>query len=127
MREESTTVIDRHHVLFEHSTYRSNQWGNRLRGIPSLIPKLDRDAHEALHRDCPSVPMLGHQALARTVQCFEPTGNTFTDIDRLQGALERATRGSHDIERGLAELAVMAIDLQKPYIKEGIWKTSQAL
>lgn len=118
-------MIDRHHLLYERAQWNSSKYGKELRGTPSLIPHIDRELHDEIHRNCPPVPMLGNYALARTLTGFEPTTNTIQTIGRLQSALERATRPSraHPLERDLAGLAIEALDLQIPFIREALLRS----
>lgn len=113
---------DRHHILHSKQEWSLRPYARQLRGTPSLIPTLERDAHEALHRNCPPVPLLGQWALQGTVMRFTPSGDTFKDIDHLLSCIERATRGErfHPLERELAGLAIEAVDLQRPYLREGM-------
>lgn len=113
---------DGHHILHHRQEWSLRPYARQLRETPSLIPRIDRDAHESLHANCPPVPLLGHYALMGTVARFQPTGDTLRDISGLQSAMEQATRSSrfHPIERDLAGLAIEALDLQIPFIKEGL-------
>lgn len=53
---------------------------------------------------------------------FKPTGDTFRDIEGLMWAFEDTGRRpkAHPIERELADLAIEAVDLQRPFIREGL-------
>lgn len=115
-----TAMIDRHHILHQRNHWNSTPEGKLLRTTHSLIPKIDRDWHEAIHRDLPPVPMLGSYALRRVVTGFEPTGDTLRDIDGLARSMDRATKNSHKLERELAGLAIENITAQRPYIIDGI-------
>lgn len=97
-------------------------YATKLRGIPSLIPTIDREVHEELHRECPPVPLLGAHALRGVLNRFTPTNDVLRDMDGLMSAIEQSTRDYrfHPIERELAGLAIEAIDLQRPYIIDGI-------
>lgn len=114
---------DRHHILHlrQEWTLRSN--AERLRESPPLVPEIPRDIHEEIHANVPPVPLLGHHALAHIVKAYEPVrGDTLTSMDNLLFAMEAAARHerAHPIERNLAELAIQAVDLQRPYIREGL-------
>lgn len=113
---------DKHHILFNRQEWTLRPDGERLRETKSLMPLMDRDVHNELHRNVPTVPLLGHVALYRVARDFKPTGDTFESMDRLMSAIEAAGRNpkSHPFEREIGALTVRAIDMQRPYIKEGI-------
>lgn len=113
-------MIDRHHILHERSTWSSSAPAKTLRTTRSLIPRIDREWHEAIHHDLPAVPMLGSYALRRTLTGFDPTGDTIRDIEGLARSMDRATKGSHRLERELAGLAIENITAQRPYIIDGM-------
>lgn len=105
---------DRHHILHHRKEWTLRADSELLRETKSLVPLIERDVHEEIHRVCPAVPLLGYHALARTVQLFKPSGKTMEDIERLQTAIERSTEHpkAHDIEKRMGDLAIWAIDLQ---------------
>lgn len=113
---------DNHHILNNRIEWSARKESVQLRETPSLIPLLDRSVHEDLHRYCPAVPMLGVYALQHVARTFQPSSDTFQSIDNLMLAIERAADHpkAHQIERELAYIAIDAIDLQRPFIKEGI-------
>lgn len=115
---------DRHHILNSRVEWTLRPHAAKLRGTPSLIPTLDREVHEELHRECPPVPLLGAYALRGTLERFVPTHDVLRDMDGLMEAIERSSRHRmvHPIERDLAGLAIEAIDMQRPYIIDGIIK-----
>lgn len=111
---------DRHHILFSRKVWQSSELSGGLRSTPSLVPKIDRELHNEIHRQVPLVPMLGYHALARTVRMFYPSGETLQDISRLQIAMEdavdhpKATR----TEKKLAELACYELSVQSYMLKD---------
>lgn len=113
---------DKHHILYERRPWTHRREAEQLREMPSLIPSIDREAHNELHRHCPPVPLLGYHALLRTLSTYEPSDDPLGSIGRLQLAMESAAEHpkAHPIERQLAYLAIHAVDLQVPYIKEGL-------
>lgn len=112
-------MIDRHHLIHERVPWTSRPEARLLRETPSLVPRIDRELHNEIHRNCPPIPLLGYHALVRTLKAFEPTTDTLDTMGRLQAAIELSGKHpkSHRIERELGDLAVQAIDLQKPYLK----------
>lgn len=115
-------TMSRHHILFEASAYNSRPEARALRTTHSLIPRIDRDIHDDLHTFCPSVPLLGSQALLKVCEYFNPTGDTMRDMDGLMSAIERSTRSRsfHPLERDLGGLAIESIETQRPYIEKGL-------
>lgn len=114
-------MMSKHHILHERASWSARPEFKQLRGTPSLIPRIDRDVHDALHAHCPAVPILGSHAMRRVNMLFEPTGDTFEDIDGLSRAFDKATKHprAHQLERDLAGLAIETMRLQIPYIREG--------
>lgn len=110
--------FDKDHVLWTEQHWSSNKAANQLRTQSSLIIQLDRDTHEAKHRTVPPVPLLGHYALNKTLRLYEPGSTPIRSIDNLLSAIEVAANAprAHEIEKYLAELAIWAIELQKPFI-----------
>ncbi len=113
---------DGHHILFNRQEWRLRPEALRIREHPSLIPNLDRDAHEELHANCPAVPPLGYYTLVRVAKNWYPQRDTLRSMDELMHAIDKAADHplAHDIERGVAHLAVEAIGLQRPYVAEGL-------
>lgn len=113
-------MIDRHHLLYEKSFWEAHTSTQRLRRTHSLIPRIDREVHEEIHDNCPPVPILGTYVMKRVGMLFEPTDNTFQDIDLLCRAMDKATKHSTTIERELAGLSIEALRLQIPFVREGL-------
>lgn len=115
-------MMSRHHAAFEACNFNATEAGRQIRQTHSLIPRLDREVHNALHESIPSIPILGHTAMKGVAMRFIPTGNTLHDIDLLCLAYDRATntRKSHKAERDIAGVAIELLMSQKPFISEGI-------
>ena len=118
---------NRHHILFDRRTWTATDTGRKLRDVPLLIPKIDVDTHKELHRACPTVPVLGHHAMASTFHNLELGRNTPETIDNLLQGIDKASRNpkAHEIERQICLLAIAAIELQRPYILEGAIESKQ--
>lgn len=110
---------DRHHLLNPAREWSLRPEGKKLRESQGLIPLIDRDLHETIHRECPPVPLLGFYALQRTVREFQPHPDTLISIDNLMFAIEASGRHpkAHPIERELSSLAIQALDLQRGYLR----------
>lgn len=112
-----------HHILHNRREWTLRPEARKLRETPSLVPVLGYWAiHQELHANCPPVPCLGYNGLLAVYKEFKPTNDTFTSMDNLLFAIETASKHpkAHPVERELALLAMEAIDLQRPYIREGI-------
>lgn len=113
---------DRHHINYPRQEHSLRPQSLYIRESPSLIPLMERDAHTALHAECPAVPVLGYHALARIVRDFDPSDDVFRSIDSLMTAIETSAAHpkAHELERKLAEIAVQSLELQRPFIRAGI-------
>lgn len=114
---------DKHHVLHYRQEWTLRPNAERLRESPPLIPEIPREIHNEIHANTPAVPLLGHHALLHTAKFYRPIPyDTLGSMDNLMFAMEEAARHerAHPIERDLAELAIQAVDLQRPYIREGL-------
>lgn len=114
---------DKHHIVHNRQEHDLRLESRTIRATPELIPLMDRPAHNELHRHCPAIPLLGHVAAFRTLRAFEvERGNTLQTLDNLCFAIEEANRSpkAHRIERAMGDLAIDALRLQIPFIKEGI-------
>lgn len=111
---------DAHHVLHYKKEWTLRDQAKDIRNYPSLIPTIPRQVHEEIHRNVPPVPLLGYHALMRVQRDWVRDRDTMQSIDNLLIAIEGASRHerAHPIERELALLAMEAIDLQRPYLKE---------
>lgn len=113
---------DRHHIVHNRLEWSSRPESSAIRETISLIPRMDRAAHDELHRNCPPIPLLGFHALQRTLSDFHPTHDTFESMDALMKSMEYASHHpkAHPIEKQMALLAIQAVDLQRPYVRAGI-------
>jgi hypothetical protein len=109
---------NKHHILFDRVDWTARKEAFILRNCHSLIPIIDKSAHEELHANCPSVPMLGFHALQHINDEFQPVENTTKAISNLLKAIETINQEPrfHEIEKQLANLAIMAVELQLEYL-----------
>ena len=120
--------LDRHHILFDRMSWNNRPEARSLRAYPMLIPKIYRRSHEDLHANTPVVPVLGYHALQRIIKGFECGSDTMSSIDNLLFAMEEANRHpkAHPLERSLSHIAMQAIELQRPFIQEGLsWRNKR--
>lgn len=113
---------DKHHIMHFRQEWTLRPEARVIREHPSLVPLIDREVHEDLHANCPSVPALGYQTLIRVAKNWYPQRDTVASMNDLQYAIGKASEHPliHPLERQLAQLAVEAIGLQRPYIEEGL-------
>ena len=112
-----------HHILHYAAEWKLRKQAEGIRENRWLIPPMYSDVHTELHRDCPPVPLLGYHALQRMEKIFEPMpGDYDRTLDQLLFAIEEANEHprSHQIEKDLGVLAIQAVELQRPYIQEGL-------
>ncbi|MCL2445064.1 hypothetical protein FWD07_03045 [Candidatus Saccharibacteria bacterium] len=119
------THYNRHHILFYRREWAEHSEARALRGRKSLIPRLDESVHNALHDNFREqnlhVPILGAQTLNLVNRLYEVGGNQFHSIDNLLSSIDKAaTFTPNSTSRELAELAIHTIQLQIPYIRDGL-------
>lgn len=120
---EHPNGVDRDHLLFYRAHWESTTDAKALRRNQWLIPPLDRDVHEAKHRDVSFVPILGRYTLSRVVRDFSPVrGDHIASLDELVETINDAT---HDRrlpidERRYADFCIDALVRSRPYIVEGL-------
>lgn len=110
---------DRHHLLHTRAQWTSSKGAEKLRETPELIVTIDRRLHEYIHRNSTAIPLLGHYALDYVNSKFRPVeGDTLASLDSLMDTIESSTTHwkAHPIERGLGELAVRALEIQRHLI-----------
>lgn len=110
---------DGHHIIHPRQEYSLRPEARALReNFQTLIPRIERSEHNETHANCPAIPLLGHQALLRTLAHFQEGDTTLQSMDNLMNSMEFAAKHpkAHEVEKRLAELAVWAVDLQKPYM-----------
>ena len=115
-------MIDRHHILHTRVDWEARKESGLLRRMNSLIVPIDRLSHNEIHKECPSVPVLGHYAVLRTLRDYLPGNDAMESIDNLLFSMEDAIDHPrmHPLERTLGELTMQAIELQRPFIQDGM-------
>lgn len=110
---------DRHHLLNPRLEWTLRPNARKLREAPGLVPVIDRELHEEIHRSCPPIPLLGHHALQTVAREFQPHPDTLVSIDNLLFAIEAAGRHpkAHPVELELSSIAIQAIGLQREYLR----------
>lgn len=112
-----------HHIIHHKAEWSLRPEAKAIRETPSLIVPMERSLHNEIHSNVPAVPLLGYHALMRTSSNFEPIrGDSLKTIENLMAAIETSASHpkAHVIEKHLADLAIWAIDLQRPFIGEAV-------
>ncbi len=113
---------NRHHILHYKEYWRACKDNSKLMQSMGLIALMDVDTHRELHRACPAPPPLDVFMAQRALKLYQPHSNPLQGIDNFRFAVEQAIRHprSHDLERQNAMLAIEAVTLQLPFIREGL-------
>lgn len=112
-----------HHILHhakQHEATPDNHW-LRTKAL-GMMALLDVDTHDELHANCPGVPPLDVWTAQRARRLYEPSRNPLVAMVNYMRAVEEAAKHprTHEVEKSLSELAVWAVDLQRPYIRKGL-------
>jgi hypothetical protein len=113
---------DEHHIIHTKLEWESRPEGEGIRNTRALRPIIPRLIHNQIHANIPAVPLLPWQMIMQVSRTFRPCYDTLATIDSLCTAIERSGNlpKAHPIERHIGELAVDAIRLQIPYLKEAL-------
>ena len=88
-----------------------------------LMPPLEDPPHIELHKEISTVPLLDHHTAMRVHRDFEPvTGDYIASLWALCRSIDQAIKHPRagEIERGLGNLAIYAIEQQVPFISDGL-------
>jgi hypothetical protein len=87
-----------------------------------LVARIGAGIHKDLHSNAPGVPVLDVFTQQRVANLYVPTTNILDNMELYMLAIEEAMTSpkSHSIERQVASLVIHAVDLQRPYIREGL-------
>ncbi len=116
--------MDKHHLLHYGREWTANKPSRALRNTPELIFPMYKEPHIALHAHLlGGVPTLGYMLAEHVEHAFEPvSGDRFRSVDSLLFALDSVTKhfkGQHVAQR-LLSLVSLAVELQRPYIMQGM-------
>ena len=116
--------MDRHHVLFNKREWESRPQYKELRSNSGLIIPMDREVHCELHRASPIVPVMGYYGIMSVNREFYRGRDHLETLDNLLFALDASSKNEKlsNMERSLSSLALEAVEIQKPLIKEGYIK-----
>lgn len=117
-------MIDRHHVLFPRQEWTLRPEAKALRNTASLIPAIDREDHNEIHRQVPFVPVMGYYALRRVMSDFYPQRTTLGTLDELLFSMDEAAKfpKSHPIEVAQIKLGAQAIELERDILRDILGK-----
>ena len=118
-------VPERHHLLYDKVVWGSQEYGRKLRTCYWLIPLLHPTIHQTIHESLASVPLPDRYAQRNIWMGFEPVENDYLgSIDNLLFSIEAANKHPRTsrLDKQLTYLAMCAIELQKPLVKEGLIK-----
>jgi hypothetical protein len=103
-----------HEATPVHKIFRYKQMG--------LVALMGADPHRELHSNTPGVPPLDIFAQQRVASIYKPTTDVLLNMELYMRAIEQAMASpkSHSIERQVASLAIHAVDLQRPFVREGL-------
>lgn len=114
--------MERHHVLYDRAAWESHPERLRLRGQQSLIIPMDEGIESQLHIAVPTVPLLDIYTAQHTRNIYVP-GKTYTgSVNSLMSAIDKALRHprTSELQRDLGGLTIMALEMQLPFIREGL-------
>lgn len=112
-----------HHVLFTRAAWSSSDVGKDLRQNRWLIPPITVESHQELHKAIEMVPVMDPITMARVRRSYEPMPGQFLEsMVRLVMATDEAINHpkASEFQKQLGELAIYAVELQMPIIKEGL-------
>jgi len=111
-----------HHLLYEKAVWEATIPTRKLRQMGSLILPMNIDIEEELHRQITTVPLLDRHTAAHTLREYVPTSYYLRNVTGLMTAIEAGARHRRTtmLQRNLAELTVHAIELQLPFIRNGL-------
>lgn len=115
-----------HHTLFNRSAWNSHEATKSLRGNRWLIPPLEADAERAIHENIACVPLPDPVTGIHIRNNFQAVeGNFVASMYEFVSTVERVLKHpkSSTLQRTLGALTAQAVELQIPYVKEGLIET----
>ena len=116
-------MVRKHHVMFTRKSQESLETTKCLRRNHWLMPPLEDPPHVALHQSISTVPLLDQHTAMRVHREFVPVeGDYIASMWSLMRTIESAIKHprASEIEQGLGNLAVYAIERQIPFVKDGL-------
>lgn len=111
-----------HHILFYRKLHEANPDTKKLRQLEGFQVPMPVDLHQELHDACPGVPPIDVHMAQQVGSIIVASPNQLEMIDNYCFAVEAVMQCPrfHDVEKQLGWLAIDAIRLQLPYIKEAL-------
>ena len=112
-----------HHVLFPKALHNVQEPTKQLRRNQWLIPPVEYEPHERLHRAVGIVAVMDYITANKVLKLYEPyPGDYIRSIEMLMFTMEAVAKSPRvpAIETGIVELAIAGIDAQLPFIREGL-------
>jgi hypothetical protein len=116
--------VREHHLNFTKNQWQSQEPTRAIRHNQWLKPPLQDEAHDYIHRFVGFVALPTHYMAEQILSKFEPEpGNYLKSIDNYLFAIDdtRRSYGISTMERQLGDLMIKGIDLQRGWIKEGLY------
>lgn len=113
----------RHHTLFYKAEWSARPDAKYVRQERWLIPPLDVDAHDELHRSVQYVPTLGKHMMALVKRDYIPLkGDYIGSLEELMFTLDEVSRDHRvtELEAAVGQLTIQALEQQLPYIRDGL-------
>lgn len=114
-----------HHVLFEAKLWQAHDVNKQLRNKPGLIIPIRHDVHDELHKEiaCQPVPPYRQGQAVLGIYRDNPDDH-IKSVYNLMRAFEIATLHPRvrEAERSIGQLAIHTLEMQLPFIREGILK-----
>lgn len=111
---------ERHHVMFPRRMHTVMPETKHVREL--IIPRLETEAHIALHGLLAAVPVPDYHMARRVAREFRQSEDPLKSIDRLIFAYDQARHHpkARTIEREVGSIIIASLEMQKPLIKDGI-------
>ena len=112
-----------HHVLFNRNTWRGSTTSKEIRENKWLRVPLDSLAHSALHKAVSVVPLPDRHTIQRVASDFVPVRDDYVaTMEALMNSIDKGSKHyrTQPLERDLACLTMRAIELQIPFIEDGL-------
>lgn len=83
---------------------------------------MDSEVHRELHREVPLVPLLGYYGVMAVEREFSKGRDYLGTVDNLMSALDKTSHNERlsRIERSLSSLALESVEMQRPFIEDGL-------
>ena len=111
-----------HHALFNRFAWTANKDLKALREDQRLLVPLDPDTHRELHQVVSHVPPLSYHMARHVLRAYSEfeADSYLHNVENLQRSIEEAMKHprADKIERGVAELAIHSLDIQRPFLDD---------